>query len=435
MDESAEPAAIEDAAIDDWRMSPQAASALIAKGVGSRVGFSALSALLSLAVLPAAAPAAWFALIVCWEFGARPLLDRTFLAAASRRSRRDGFRALALMHCAGGILYVWLPAAAWTSGAPFGLVLATAWVTASANHTFVYFANHRLLFFANLAPLLACAALAPFSSNVGLEGAEALAALTLGGVVALAGFIGRDRNALMQALAKNKAARVAAENANAFKSRFLAGLGHELRAPLTDILGYAELIEEDAPAAAADARSIRTSANRMLGVVNVVLDIARLESGALTLQPERNRVSALMEQLREAALPVAAQEGARLDIQESGDLGEAEFDHPRLHQALMQLIANAARRAPQGEIKVSAHRRQHGANTTLRFVVQDDGDALGGDAAERIFEPFDNLPDRSPEASLGLSFARQVARLMGGDAIAHAEPRGGKLELWIAAPA
>ncbi|MEZ5996505.1 MAG: HAMP domain-containing sensor histidine kinase [Hyphomonadaceae bacterium] len=431
MTQDIEKSAVANAAVGDWALSPSQAVTLIGKGKGSRLIYSLLSGIVALSVIPWPPIAAWLALVATWEFAARPFLERLAIAPAPARSRDAMFRWLACLHLVGSAAYTVFPAMAWSTNTPLGMVLATAWVTGSANHAFVYFSHHRELLLANVLPLLACALLAPFAAAGGLTPAGALGVLILGSLIALAGFIGRDRNALMQALAAQASARTAAEQANAFKSQFLAGMGHELRAPLTDIQGYAELIEEEAEGPLAeDARKIKAAAVRMLGVVTAVLDIARLEAGNIVLHPERTRVSAVLEQVREAALPLALANRNRLIVGDAD--GEIEIDHARLHQALMQIITHAAKHVSDGELRVGAAWRERENRNLLVFEIVDTGADIPEGQEERMFEAFAEGTGRVDGAGLGLSFARQMARLMGGDAACERAPGGGgKFTLWV----
>ena len=174
---------------------------------------------------------------------------------------------------------------------------------------------------------------------------------TLVFLVAAAGVFGHDRNVLLSVLAKQAVARMEAEQANAAKSKFLATMSHELRTPLNSVIGYAELIEEEGEGANADdARKIRASARQLLGVIDVILDISKLESGAIQLDPDHVKVAAVLDEVREAAAPLAAVQHNTFSIREAGALGEAEIDHARVYQCLMQLVANAAKFTRDGKI-------------------------------------------------------------------------------------
>jgi signal transduction histidine kinase len=244
-----------------------------------------------------------------------------------------------------------------------------------------------------------------------------------------AGLFGYDRRILLSVLAKHFAARVAAEQANAAKSQFLATMSHELRTPLNAVIGYAELIEEEMAAAQADvaddARKIHGSARQLLSVIDVILDLSKLETGATVLERDRFDVSAVLTNLRTAAAPLAAINANQLAIEQTGPLGEAEIDHVRLHQCLMQLISNAAKFTKNGYIRVLATRAVADGRAQLVFEVTDTGIGISPEQQSRIFDPFTQVQadaDRSYEgAGLGLTLVQRLARLMGGDVTCRSE--------------
>jgi len=244
---------------------------------------------------------------------------------------------------------------------------------------------------------------------------------------------------LTDMIAKQATARALAEQANTAKSQFLATMSHELRTPLNAIIGYAELIEEDVEGPAReDAGKIRASARQLLSVINIILDVSKLESGTIELQRERFKVSEILEQVREAALPLAAQNGNSITIQDAEALGEVVGDHVRLHQCLMQLVSNAIKFTRDGEIRVVASRAIIAAQDTIHFQVIDTGIGIPTDQQTAIFEPFVQLESsnarRYEGSGLGLSFVRRIAQLMGGDVSCESKPGAGStFTLWVRA--
>ena len=249
---------------------------------------------------------------------------------------------------------------------------------------------------------------------------------------------GLDRQVLLGNLAKHAMARASAEQANTAKSQFLATMSHELRTPLNAVIGYAELIEEEAEKGtiAEDATKIRSSARQLLGVIDTILDLSKLETGQIELRRERGLVSAVLAQVREAATPLAMAGDNKLIITTIEDLGEAEIDHMRLHQCLMQLVSNAAKFTRGGEIRIGARREALGANERLIFSVSDTGAGIAGEEQARIFEPFvqgdSGTARRAEGTGLGLTLVRRLALLMGGDVRCESTPgHGSTFTLWI----
>lgn len=412
--------------------------ATVRKATWARTGFSAVMALISLLVLPLWQAAAWYAFMAAWEFWARPFLEERLALTAGERSQQAGFHWLAAINAVGATAYTAYPVLCWASGETLGMIIATAWICGSASHLFVYFSANRVLLAACAAPVFLCAIIAPFTVSAFGIGTVA-ASVTLTFLVLAAGFFGMDRQALLSHLARHAAARTAAEQANSAKSQFLATMSHELRTPLNAVIGYAELIEEEAdtPIISDDAKKIRASARQLLSVIDVILDISRLESGSIELHIERGQVSAVLEQLREGALPLAMANNNTVVVRETMALGEAELDHARLYQCLMQLVSNAAKFTRDGDIRVEGSR----IGGRLVFRVSDTGIGISPEQQARIFEPFVQAEGdearRFEGTGLGLTLVRRLARLMGGDVSCESAPgKGSVFTLWVqAAPA
>lgn len=403
----------------------------------SRTFFTGVMALLSLGMMPLWLGAAWFGFIAFWEIALRPFLEDRLALPAARRSEQAGFRWLAAINFIGSVVYTAYPVAVWATGVPVGMVLATAWICGSANHLFVYFSANRWLVLSCAVPLAVMSLSAPFVTG-GLSVEAAIGVSTLGALMLAACMFGLDRQVLLGNLAKHATARASAEQANTAKSQFLATMSHELRTPLNAVIGYAELIEEEAEevAIAEDATKIRSSARQLLGVIDTILDLSKLETGQIELRRERGLVSAVLQQLREAATPLAMAGNNKLITTNVEDLGEAEIDHMRLHQCLMQLVSNAAKFTRDGEIRIGARREVLGATERLVFSVSDTGAGIASQEQARIFEPFvqgdGGVARRAEGTGLGLTLVRRLARLMGGDVRCESTPgHGSTFTLWI----
>jgi signal transduction histidine kinase len=410
---------------------------IIGRGTAARAGFSVLIALIAMAVLPWAVCLAWAGFILFWELLARPFLDGLAIRLA-RHSEPSGVQAISAINLIGGCAYAVFPITGWASQTPLGMVLATGWVCASAAHAFVYFASHRLLLIAVMIPIAAMVLVAPFAI-AGISPITIAAVAALGVLVLSSGFVARDRELLLTMLARQATARAAAEQSDRAKSQFLATMSHELRTPLNAIIGYSEMIEEEGvPEVADDASKINTSARQLLGVINSILEVSKLEAGVVKIEKDKVDLAMIADQLREAAAPLAAANNNNMTVVEQGELGEAELDYARLHQCVMQLISNAAKFTRDGAINVRLARVTNEGRDLIQVVVADNGIGIPEDQRERIFEPFTQVETeagrRFEGAGLGLTFARRVARLMGGDVACAATPGGGAtFTLWVAA--
>jgi signal transduction histidine kinase len=217
-------------------------------------------------------------------------------------------------------------------------------------------------------------------------------------------------------------ARESAEAASHAKSAFLATMSHELRTPLTAILGYSELLQLQAEQRGvadfgADLRQIERSGHQLLSMVNNVLDLAKIESGALSVTAQRFDLAAFIADLEVAAASLAGDRGNRLLIDCPPDLGQVDLDPQRLRQLLMHLLHNAAKFTERGAITLRAERPQAFPDQIL-ITVSDTGIGMSAEQLARLFQPFSQIDsglDRQYGGSgLGLTISRRLAELMGG---------------------
>lgn len=223
-----------------------------------------------------------------------------------------------------------------------------------------------------------------------------------------------------------ESARELAEQANQTKSAFLANMSHELRTPLNAIIGYSELLEEElaeqgaGPSVVADLAKIRGAGKHLLGLINDVLDLSKIEAGKVELQFEHVDVARLVDQVCSTSRPLVDRNQNRLTIEMPSDIGAIEADGTRLRQVLFNLVSNAAKFTSQGEITLKVLR---GAGPDglerLRFDVQDTGVGLTEAQIAKLFQPFvqaDSATTRKYGGTgLGLVISRCLCRQMGGD--------------------
>ena len=252
-------------------------------------------------------------------------------------------------------------------------------------------------------------------------------------------------------------ARVAAEQANRAKAEFLATMSHELRTPLNAIGGYAELMEMGirGPVTAeqqADLYRIQQSQRHLLGLVNEVLDLAKVDAGDLRVEHAAVRAGDTVDAALALVRPQAAAKSIRL-AEVCDDTGDHPYlgDEPRVRQILVNLLGNAIKFTdPGGEVTVrcAVSGKPRGSallEPGLPYVavqVADTGRGISDDQRERIFEPFTQLGETlSPYArpsggtGLGLTISRRLARLMAGDLTVESRPgHGATFTLWLPAP-
>jgi signal transduction histidine kinase len=227
------------------------------------------------------------------------------------------------------------------------------------------------------------------------------------------------------------AARAEAERANRAKSEFLAVMSHELRTPLNAIGGYAELMEMGirGPTTAQqqeDLRRIQTSQRHLLGLINEVLNYAKLETGTVHFDladvPVRDAV--LGAELLVA--PQARSKGIALAVTDCPPGLEARADVEKLRQIVVNLLSNAVKFTdPGGRVEVSCARDEAG----VRVRVSDTGIGIPADKLEAVFDPFvqvrSDLARPHEGTGLGLAISRDLARGMGGDLAARSTPGAG----------
>lgn len=212
-----------------------------------------------------------------------------------------------------------------------------------------------------------------------------------------------------------RAAKEAAESANRAKSAFFARATHELRTPLSAIIGYAELVEEyecvrNDPEVHDDIRRVLQASRQLLGVINSVLDLARIEAGKLTVVLADTDVPALLREVVEMAEPLAQRNNNRLRLEIGPGVGTMCTDAGKLKQILLNLLANSARFTNSGTITLLAECD----NVQLHLAVQDTGSGIPADKMDKLFEPFYQADARRGGTGLGLSITRQLTQALGG---------------------
>ena len=223
-------------------------------------------------------------------------------------------------------------------------------------------------------------------------------------------------------------AKEQAEAANGAKSRYLTGISHELRSPLNAILGYAQLMENDAgiPDHRKEALGvIRRSGEYLADLIEGLLDISKIEAGRLDLHRDQVRIGLLMEQLVTMFRLQAEEKGLAFEYTCVHPLPElVTTDEKRLRQILINLLSNAIKYTDEGMVSLTLRYRSQVAE----FTVRDTGEGIAEENIERIFRPFERI--RAPGANrvgtgLGLTITRLLTDIMGGDIAVQSVPGSG----------
>jgi signal transduction histidine kinase len=231
----------------------------------------------------------------------------------------------------------------------------------------------------------------------------------------------RERKRAELALA---GAKEAADAANRAKSAFLANMSHELRTPMNAILGYSEMLVEEAEDLGQedfipDLKKINQAGTHLLALINDVLDLSKIESGKMEAFAEDIDVGALLDEVIATAQPLIAKNGNRLEIERGEQLGAAHQDLTKIRQSLFNLLSNAAKFTHAGQITLRVQRAQEGGVDWLTFAVSDTGIGIPADKIDHVFEEFSQADESTTRdyggTGLGLAISRRFCRLLGGD--------------------
>jgi adenylate cyclase len=224
---------------------------------------------------------------------------------------------------------------------------------------------------------------------------------------------------------KNRQLAEASEN----KSQFLSSMSHELRTPLNAIIGLTDMIIANTARFGAEKtleplKRIHNAGTHLLGLINRVLDLSKIEAGKLELAPESVSLAPLIDQVIDTARQLAEQNKNRLVVDAPQDLGSLVVDPMRLRQILLNLLSNACKFTKQGDVTLRA-RRLVNARDWVELAVVDTGIGMTPEQLSRLFQEFSQAEASTAKkyggTGLGLAITRKLARLMGGDVAVSSE--------------
>ncbi len=226
-----------------------------------------------------------------------------------------------------------------------------------------------------------------------------------------------------------QAAKDLAEKANQAKTRYVAGITHELRTPLNSILGYAQILLKEDRVQGETRRAVATihrSGEHLHGLIDGLLDLARIEAGRLRLDPAPLPVREFLDDIVRMVAPQAAAKGLSFELQMAGRVPEyIRADAKRLRQILLNLLGNAVRFTDRGSVTLRLdHTRE-----VARIQVIDTGIGIAPQDLERIFMPFERgaagRRSGEPGTGLGLTITHLLTQLMGGELNVESTPGQG----------
>ncbi|MDH3629146.1 MAG: PAS domain-containing sensor histidine kinase [Acidobacteriota bacterium] len=217
-------------------------------------------------------------------------------------------------------------------------------------------------------------------------------------------------------------AKDAAEGASQAKSEFLANMSHELRTPLNAILGYSELLQEIAEdegkdEASEDLAKIHNSGTHLLGLINDILDLSKIEAGRMEQHLERFDVEDVLRLAIHTVDPLVVENGNTLTI-EADDVGDMYADMTKTKQVLVNLLSNAAKFTRNGSIALRVTREDEPGPAVIKFEVADTGIGMSLDQLQTIGKPFTQADPSTTRkyggTGLGLVISNQFCEMMGG---------------------
>ncbi len=232
-----------------------------------------------------------------------------------------------------------------------------------------------------------------------------------------------------QLFAEAQEARASAEHANQAKSAFLATMSHELRTPLNAIIGFTRIVKRKAEGVLPEKQTdnldkVLSSAEHLLGLINTVLDISKIEAGHMDVQASNFNINVLVDQCYNTAQPLI-KANVKFEKRNDTKLSQVYSDQDKIKQIILNLLSNAAKFTHAGSVILNVRH----VESLFMVDVTDSGIGMNEEALSRVFEEFQQADSSTTReyggTGLGLSISRSLANLLGGDLTVVSEPDKG----------
>jgi signal transduction histidine kinase/DNA-binding response OmpR family regulator/HAMP domain-containing protein len=218
-------------------------------------------------------------------------------------------------------------------------------------------------------------------------------------------------------------ARELSEVANRTKSQFLANMSHELRTPLNAIIGYSEILQEDAAdtgqeQVVPDLKKIEGAGRHLLGLINDILDLSKVEAGKMDVFIEEIDILSLLDEVKAIITPLVAKNGNTLEVRLADRIGSMRTDRTKVKQCLLNVLSNAGKFTQDGKLTVGVERLETDRRM-VQIMISDTGIGMSGEQLGRLFQAFSQADASTTKkfggTGLGLAITRHFCRLLGGD--------------------
>ena len=225
-----------------------------------------------------------------------------------------------------------------------------------------------------------------------------------------------------------------AEAASRSKGQFLANMSHELRTPLNAIIGYAEMVAEELeernePELVTDVGKVRSAGRHLLGLINDILDVSKIEAGRMDLHFEQVDVHQFLQDAVATVKPLMDENGNELVLDAVGELGRIQMDVTKLRQILFNLLSNAAKFTSRGRVTLRVRRVEGDDHDWLDVSVRDTGIGMTAEQLEHVWEAFSqaeaSTTRRFGGTGLGLTISRSFCEMLGGTLDVESTPGEG----------